>query len=85
MCMCIRKEAFQLHADDCQHSDGLAGLCEVTKGQLVVVVSIWSAITGNSCYTILHLLPFEGAKQFFPSAGIILAPLLLLTSQVNSI
>lgn len=51
MCMCIRKEAFQLHADDCQHSDGLAGLCEVTKGQLVVVVSVWSETLAIPFYT----------------------------------
>lgn len=45
MYLCIRKEAFQLHAVDCQHSDGLTGLCEVTKGQLVVVVVFfWSAL-----------------------------------------
>lgn len=66
MCLCIRKEAFQLHADDCQHSDGLAGLCKVTKGWLVVVVvSIWSAIMGNSPYIIRLLLDFGGAKHYF--------------------
>lgn len=52
----------QLHASDCQHSDGLTGLGEVTKEQLVVVVSSWSAIMGNSHWTILLLFSFVGVR-----------------------
>lgn len=65
MCLCIRKEGFQLHADVCQHSDGLTGLCEVTKGQLVVVVSIWSEIMENSHYAILLFFTTAGVKHYF--------------------
>lgn len=67
MCLCIRKEAFQLRAVDCQHSDRLTGLYEVTKRQIVVVVSIWSTIMGNSCYTILVWFHLIGVRHYLQS------------------